>query len=79
VADLDRLEGGTLVATLDVTDLVVGEHEVPVTADLPAGVTLVTATPPAVTVTITAPSAAATTAPGPSPGPGASSSPSPGG
>ncbi len=79
VADLDRLEGATLVGTLDVTDLAVGEHEVPVTADLPAGVTLVTATPSAVTVTITAPSAAATTAPGPSPGPGASSSPSPGG
>ncbi len=79
VADLDRLEGATRVATLDVTDLAVGEHEVPVTADLPAGVTLVTATPSAVTVTITAPSAAATTAPGPSPGPGASSSPSPGG
>jgi len=73
IADLDRLVGGTLVATLDVTDLPVGDHDLPVTADLPAGVTLVASTPATVTVTVSVPSAAATTTP--SAAPGASASP----
>jgi len=72
-ADLDRLVGGTLVAPLDVTDLPVGDHDLPVTADLPAGVTLVASTPATVTVTVSVPSAAATTTP--SAAPGASASP----
>jgi len=55
VADLDRLEGGTLVATLDVTDLDTGTSAVPVAADLPAGVALVSASPNRVSVTIAVP------------------------
>jgi YbbR domain-containing protein len=51
-ADLDRLSGATLVATLDVTGLAAGVHEVPVTADLPPGTTLVAADPAKVSVTI---------------------------
>ncbi len=54
VADLDRLTGSTIVADLDVTGLAEGTTDVPVTADLPAGVTLVGASPQTVAVTITA-------------------------
>jgi len=54
IADLDRLEGSTLVADLDVTDLTTGSASVPVTADLPAGVTLVIADPVDVEVTVSA-------------------------
>jgi YbbR domain-containing protein len=64
VADLDRLEGSALVMDLDVSDLGPGASEVPVTADLPTGVTLVSASPETVTVTVTVP---ATPAPSPSP------------
>lgn len=64
VADLDRLTGSTIVADLDVSGLGPGTSEVPVAADLPAGVTLVSATPETVAVTITA-----GTASGPSPAP----------
>ena len=53
-ADLDRLSGATLVATLDVTGLDAGVHDVPVTANLPTGTTLVAADPATVKVTITA-------------------------
>ena len=53
-AELDRLSAATLVVDLDVTGLQVGIHEVPVTADLPAGTTLVAASPASVTVTISA-------------------------
>ena len=53
-ADLDRLSGSTVVATLDVTGLSAGVHEVPVTANLPTGTTLVAADPATVQVTITA-------------------------
>lgn len=63
VADLDRLTGSTLVADLDVTGLEVGTHAVDVGADLPAGVTLVSASPAAVSVVIGAPEAAATASP----------------
>ena len=56
-ADLDRLSGSTIVAQLDVTTLGPGTSDVPVSADLPAGVTLVSASPPSVRVTITAPAA----------------------
>jgi YbbR domain-containing protein len=62
-ADLDRLSASTLVVDLDVAGLGVGAHDVPVTADLPTGMTLVAASPPRVTVTISTPDGA----PGPSP------------
>jgi len=52
-ADLDRLSGAQLVVDLDVAGLKPGVHEVPVTANLPAGTTLVAASPATVTVTIT--------------------------
>jgi YbbR domain-containing protein len=54
-ADLDRLSGATLVMELDVTGLKAGAHQVPVTANLPAGTTLVAASPAKVTVTISVP------------------------
>jgi YbbR domain-containing protein len=63
VADLDRLQGATLIASLDVTSLEVGTTAVDVSADLPAGVTLVTASPNQVAVTVGAP-----LPPSPSPG-----------
>ncbi len=69
-ADLDRLSGVTVVADLDVAGLKVGVHDVPVTANLPAGTTLVAASPAKVTVTISVPtasSAPAITSPSPSP------------
>jgi YbbR domain-containing protein len=53
-ADLDRLNGATLAVDLDVSALAPGTTDVPVTAALPAGVTLVAATPSAVAVTVTA-------------------------
>lgn len=54
VAELDRLEGAALVADLDVSGLAAGTTAVPVTVDLPVGLTLVSATPPTVQVTVTA-------------------------
>ena len=69
-ADLDRLVGATLVMDLDVTGLKAGVHEVPVTANLPTGTTVVSVTPATVTVTIS--DAGASPSPGsapPSPSP----------
>jgi YbbR domain-containing protein len=55
-ADLDRLSGATILADLDVSDLVAGSTTaVPVTVVLPAGLTLVTSNPPTVTVEVVAP------------------------
>jgi YbbR domain-containing protein len=54
-ADLDRLSAASLVADLDVTGLGAGTTDVPVTVVLPAGTTLVAASPENVRVTITAP------------------------
>ncbi len=71
-ADLDRLSGATLVAQLDVAGLGPGTTDVPVTAELPPGVTLVAASPASVGVTVTLP-------PSPSPAAEASPSASPGG
>ncbi len=71
-ADLDRLSAATLVVDLDVTGLKVGPHDVPVTANLPAGTTLVASSPPTVRVTITEAVPAASGPPGsapPSPSP----------
>jgi YbbR domain-containing protein len=59
VADLDRLEGATLVATLDVADLPAGTTAVQVEADLPAGVALVSASPDKVSVTVAVPPSSA--------------------
>jgi YbbR domain-containing protein len=53
-ADLDRLIGATLAVDLDVSSLAPGTTDVTVTAALPAGVTLVAASPPRVQVTVTA-------------------------
>jgi len=66
-ADLDRLAGATLVADLEVAGLAPGVHEVPVTANLPAGTTLVAASPSSVRVTVSGP-----TPSGGSPGPAVS-------
>jgi len=68
-ADLDRLEGASLVVDLDVASLKAGVHDVPVTANLPTGTTLVASSPASVTVTIS-------TAPPPSPSPSPPASPS---
>ena len=53
-AALDALSSGTTLAQLDVTGLEPGTYDVPVTADLPSGVTLVAASPETVSVTVTA-------------------------
>ncbi|MEP6639147.1 MAG: CdaR family protein [Chloroflexota bacterium] len=62
-ADLDRLSGAALVMDLDVAGLKPGKRDVPVTANLPVGMTLVASSPPTVTVTIgTAPASPAPSA-----------------
>jgi YbbR domain-containing protein len=53
-AALDTLSAETTLAQLDVAGLEPGTYDVPVTAELPSGVTLVAASPPTVSVTITA-------------------------
>jgi YbbR domain-containing protein len=68
VADLDRLSGATIVGLLDVTELGPGTTDVSVTVDLPAGVTLVAASPATVGVTVSPP---------PSPTPAAVATPTP--
>ena len=55
VATLDEVDGATLVADLDVTSLDTGTADVPVTIRLPAGLTLVSASPATVAVTATIP------------------------
>ena len=67
IADLDRLSGASLVATLDVAGLKAGVHDVPVTANLPTGTALVAANPATVKVTVT-PIAAGSAAPSPAGG-----------
>lgn len=56
VADLDRLSGSSIVLTVDVTGLDVGQHNVAVSANLRSVLTLVGASPNPVVVTISAPS-----------------------
>ena len=73
-ADLDRLNGATLVADLDVSDLKPGTTDVDVTMDLPAGLTLVSADPVTVPVTVTAPSPPTASPPPASASPSASPS-----
>ena len=55
VAELDRLEGAALVATLDVAGLASGTSAIVVEADLPPGVAFVSASPDKVSVTVTTP------------------------
>jgi YbbR domain-containing protein len=64
-ADLDRLGGATLVMDLDVAGLTAGVHQVTVTANLPAGTTLVAASPETVEVTISALTPSGSGAPSP--------------
>jgi YbbR domain-containing protein len=75
VADLDRLQGSTLLAKLDVTGLEPGTTSVPVTTDLPAGIALVSASPDRVAVTVAIPPSPSPAAGSPS---GVAASPSPG-
>jgi YbbR domain-containing protein len=63
-ADLDRLQGRSFTVTADATGLEVGEHDVLVTANLPAGLTLVVASPATIRVIVTSP---APDSPSPSP------------
>jgi len=67
IADLDRLEGSALLADLAVGELGLGTSDVPVTIQLPVGLTLVSASPSTVQVTVTAP-ASSPAAISPSPG-----------
>jgi YbbR domain-containing protein len=78
-ADLDRLSASALVVDLDVTGLKAGVHDVPVTANLPAGTTLVAASPANVTVTINNVAAPASASPPASEAPSGAPSPSPSG
>jgi YbbR domain-containing protein len=64
LAQLDALDAATFVLIADAGDLGIGTHEVTLTADLPAGLSLFTVDPPAVTVTVTQ---AAAPSPGASP------------
>ena len=76
VADLDRLEGRTFDVSVQVAGLGPGVHEVPVVANLPAGLALVAASPPNVSVTIGLPVLPSSSPSSPPPAP-ASASPSP--
>ena len=79
VADLDRLDGRSFDVEASVAGLGPGEHVVEITADLPAGLTLVTSSPPTVVVTISSRPATAppSAGPDPTPSPSPSSLPSP--
>jgi YbbR domain-containing protein len=68
-ADLDRLDGATLVADLDVSDLGVGQADVPVTVELPPGLTVVSVSPATVRVTVGAVATPTPAAAQPSPSP----------
>ncbi len=71
---LDAVDPTRIAAILDVATLGPGTIAVPVTARLPAGVTLVSASPPEVSVTVTP---VATPAPSPSPASVPTATPSP--
>lgn len=77
VADLARFEGATFELEVPVAGLPAGRHEVEVTADLPAGLTLVSASPRTVIVTVgePPPSPTPSVAPSLSPSPVPSASP----
>lgn len=54
IVELDRLDGAALVASIDVSDVASGTASLPVSIDLPAGVTLVAISPSDLQVTVTA-------------------------
>jgi YbbR domain-containing protein len=60
VADLDRLSGSELVLTLDVAALEPGSHKVNATANLTAGLSLISASPNPITVTVSNPATSPT-------------------
>lgn len=68
VADLDRLSATTFTVSAGVAGKGIGSHEVAVTANLAAGLTLVAVNPATITVTIAGPPPASPT-PAPSPTP----------
>lgn len=55
VTDLDRLSGASLVLSLDVTGLGIGDHKVVPTANLTTGLSLLGVSPSPIVVTIAAP------------------------
>jgi YbbR domain-containing protein len=59
IADLDGLEGRSFNVQAAVAGLEPGRHQIAVVANLPAGLTLVAATPPSVVVTVAFPAASA--------------------
>lgn len=61
IADLDRLQAQTIQVTADVANLTPGAHEVTLSADLPAGVTLLTISPPRITIVVGVPSPSSAT------------------
>jgi len=75
VSQLDRLDPTAFSATVDVAALAPGSHSVPVVvANLPAGLSIISIDPPAITVIVGLPASPLPTAPTPSP---AASSPTP--
>ncbi len=64
LADIDRIDAATFTVQAEVGGLGPGTHIVPLEANLPVGLSLVTSDPTSVTVTITVP-----TSPSPSPSP----------
>jgi YbbR domain-containing protein len=71
-AALDALDPASFTVFVDVAGLGPGEHDVAVGVTLPAGVSMVSASPDAVTVTVAAAEAGADASPSPSPSPAAS-------
>jgi hypothetical protein len=55
VADLDRLDASAFTVSVNVTDLGPGAHELVPTANLQAGLRLLSIQPGTVTVTVTGP------------------------
>ncbi|MEK6721159.1 MAG: CdaR family protein [Chloroflexota bacterium] len=67
VADLDRLTASTFTVRIDVSGLGPGVHEVPLTPNLAAGLTLVAVAPDTVSVTIASPPPTGSPVPSPVP------------
>ena len=65
IADLDGLEGRSFDVQASVAGLEPGKHDVKVTANLPAGLALVAASPATVTVTVGLPAASPSATPAP--------------
>jgi YbbR domain-containing protein len=67
LGDLEALDAAAFVLSANVASLGPGTHDVTLTADLPAGLSLVTVDPAVITVTITAAAASPGASPGASP------------